>query len=127
MFDAGRRHAQADQARAAYMENASTYQSTVLAAFREVEDQLSTLRILEDEAVIQDRAVAASQRALDQANNRYRGGVASYLEVTVAQTNSLTNERVAARLASRRMISSVLLLKTIGGSWRVQKLPTLTQ
>ena len=125
LFDAGRRRAQIDQARAFLEQTAANYQATVLSAFREVEDQVATLRILQDEAAVQDRAVDASARALAQANNRYAGGVASYLEVIVAQTASLNNERTAARILTRRMTSSVLLLRGIGGGWNQSALPSL--
>ena len=97
----------------------------MLGAFREVEDQLAALRVLEEEAAIQDRAVAAAQRALTLANNRYRGGVASYLEVITAQSFALTNERAAVNLLTRRMTATVLLLKGLGGDWRAASLPTL--
>ena len=98
----------------------------MLTAFREVEDQLSTLRILEEEAAVQARAVDAAERSLTLATNRYRGGVSSYLEVITAQSAALANERAAVGLRIRRMDSSVLLLKAIGGGWRLASLPALT-
>ena len=98
----------------------------MLTAFREVEDQLAALRVLEEEAAIQDRAVAAAQRSLTLANNRYRGGVASYLEVITAQGFALANERAAVNLLSRRMTATILLLKSLGGDWRTASLPTVT-
>jgi len=98
----------------------------VLTAFREVEDELAALRVLEEEGDIQDRAIAASERSLALANNRYRGGVASYLEVITAQSFALGNERAAVNLQTRRMTTSVLLLKALGGDWRAAALPTLT-
>jgi NodT family efflux transporter outer membrane factor (OMF) lipoprotein len=126
LFDAGRRHAQADQARAQYTESTALYQESVLSAFREVEDQLSTLRILEEEAGIQARAVDAAERSLTLATNRYRGGVSSYLEVITAQSAALNNERAAAGILIRRMVASVLLLKALGGGWHQNLLPKLT-
>jgi outer membrane protein TolC len=92
-----------------------------------VEDQLAALRVLEQEAAILDRAVAAAQRSLALANNRYRGGVASYLEVITAQSVALANERAAVNLLIRRMTASVLLMKGLGGHWRVASLPTVAQ
>jgi NodT family efflux transporter outer membrane factor (OMF) lipoprotein len=126
LFDAGRRHAQADQARAQYAETAALYQASVLTAFREVEDQLSTLRILEEEAGIQARAVDAAERSLTQATNRYRGGVSTYLEVIASQSALLNNQRAAVGILIRRMVASVLLLKALGGGWRLDSLPKLT-
>jgi len=117
-FDGGRRRANADQARAAYDEAAAMYRQTVLSAFREVEDQLAALRVLDEEAAVQSRAVDAAERSLMQATNRYRGGLVSYLEVTVAQSSALANQRAAVGILTRRLTASVLLLKGLGGQWR---------
>jgi len=125
VLDFGRRRAANAQARAAYDVASAEYQETVLSAFREVEDQLAALRVLEQEATIQDRAVAAAERSLTLANNRYRGGVASYLEVITAQSFALGNERAAVNLLTRRMTATVLLLKGLGGNWRAASLPTV--
>ncbi len=97
----------------------------MLVALREVEDQLSALRILSEEAAIQQRAVDAAQRSLQQATLRYRGGLVSYLEVAVAQSVALQNERVAVGLLTRRMAASVLLIKGLGGGWNVSTLPAV--
>jgi NodT family efflux transporter outer membrane factor (OMF) lipoprotein len=126
VFDAGRRRATADQARAALDQAAATYRATVLSAFREVEDQLATLRVLDDEAAVLARAVAASERSLALATNRYIGGVATYLEVIAAQSAALTNEETAVNVLTRRMTASVLLLKALGGGWNQSELPRLT-
>ena len=122
-FDAGRRRAVQQQARAVYDESVATYQESVLVAFREVEDELAALRILGDEAAIQQRAVEAAERSLAQATNRYRGGLVSYLEVTFAQSVALANERIAVQLLTRRMTASVLLIKALGGGWNMSMLP----
>jgi outer membrane protein TolC len=117
VFDAGGRRAATDQARAVFAESTATYRETVLSAFQEVEDQLATLRILEDEAAIQANAVAASERSLDLATNRYRGGVVSYLEVTTAQSAALANQQAAVDVLIRRMEATVRLIKALGGGW----------
>ena len=122
IFDAGRRQSVADQARAAQDQATAIYRQSVLIAFREVEDQMAALRILEEEAGIQRRAVDAAQRSLTQATNRYRGGLASYLEVTSAQNAALANERTAVGIVTRRMNASVLLMKGLGGGWEVSSL-----
>jgi NodT family efflux transporter outer membrane factor (OMF) lipoprotein len=122
VFDGGRRRADADQARAAYEQASALYRESVLAAFREVEDQLAALRILDEEAAIQQRAVEAAARSLAQATNRYRGGLVSYLEVTAAQSAALANERAAVNILTRRMTASVLLLKGLGGGWQASTL-----
>jgi NodT family efflux transporter outer membrane factor (OMF) lipoprotein len=123
VFDAGRRRAVSDQARAEQDEATAVYRQAVLVAFREVEDQLAALRILDEEAAIQRRAVDAAERSLMQATNRYRGGLVSYLEVTSAQNAALANERTAAGILTRRMNASVLLMKGLGGGWQVSNLP----
>jgi NodT family efflux transporter outer membrane factor (OMF) lipoprotein len=125
VFDAGRRRAVSDQARAAYDGTVASYQQTVLTAFQEVEDSLSDLRILEEEAKTQDAAVAAAQRALDQSVNRYKGGLDTYLLVITAQSVALANQRTSVNLLTRRMTSSVLLVKALGGGWNVSKLPAV--
>ena len=126
VFDGGRRRAINEQARAVYTQTTAAYQETVLVAFREVEDNLAALRLLDEEAAIQARAVAAAERSLTLATNRYRGGVTSYLEVTAAQSAALANERTAVNLRTRRMVASVLLVKALGGGWDHSQLPTAT-
>jgi len=125
VFDAGRRRAAKEQAVAQYDLATVSYRQSILVAFREVEDQLAALRVLEEEARVQDRAVAASERSLTLANNRYRGGVTSYLEVLTAQSAALANERAAVNLLMRRMAATVLLLKGLGGGWSVAALPAV--
>jgi NodT family efflux transporter outer membrane factor (OMF) lipoprotein len=123
VFDAGRRQAANDQAQAAFDEASASYRESLLSAFREVEDQLAALRVLDEEAKIQDRAVEASERSLTLATNRYRGGVTGYLEVITAQNAALANERTAVGILIRRMNATVLLLKGLGGDWKVSALP----
>jgi NodT family efflux transporter outer membrane factor (OMF) lipoprotein len=125
VFDAGRRRAISAEAKAAYDQTVANYQQTVLTAFQQVEDSLSDLRVLEEEAKTQDAAVAASQRSLDQATNRYKGGLDNYLTVITAQSLALTNQRTAVSLLTRRMTSSVLLIKALGGGWDATKLPAV--
>jgi len=123
LFDAGRRRAVSDQARAAFDQSAANYQESVLGAFREVEDNLAALRLLEGEAKTQDAAVASAQRSLELSNNRYKGGVATYLEVITAQSIALSDQRVAVEIAGRRMTSAVSLIKALGGGWSTADLP----
>ena len=97
VFDAGRRRAVSDQTLATYDEMIADYQQTVLTSFQEVEDSLSDLRVLEEEAKTQDAAVAAANRALEQATNRYKGGLDTYLTVITAQMRRwLTSGRRSA-------------------------------
>jgi NodT family efflux transporter outer membrane factor (OMF) lipoprotein len=125
VFDAGRRHAVSDQAMATYDEMVADYQQTVLTSFQQVEDSLSDLRVLDEEAKTQDAAVAAANRALDQSTNRYKGGLDTYLTVITAQNAALANERTAVSLLTRRLTSTVLLVKALGGGWDVSKLPAV--
>jgi NodT family efflux transporter outer membrane factor (OMF) lipoprotein len=125
VFDGGRRRAVTDEARAAYDQSVANYQETVLGAFQEVEDSLAALRLLEDEAKTQDAAVASAQHSLQLSTNRYKGGVATYLEVITAQSIALTDQRVAVEIAGRRMAASVSLVKALGGGWNVANLPVV--
>jgi NodT family efflux transporter outer membrane factor (OMF) lipoprotein len=117
LFDAGLRRSQTDQAVAVYDEDVATYRQTVLTAFQEVEDNLAALRILEQEAAMQEEVVAAARRTLELTNNQYQSGVVSYLNVIVAQTTLLANERSAAAVLGRRLTASVALVKALGGGW----------
>ena len=125
IFDGGLRRGITEEVRANYDKSVDTYRQTTLTAFQEVEDNLAALRILENEATIQDAAVAASQHSLDLSNSRYKGGVANYLEVTTAQSAALGDERAAVDVLTRRMAASVLLIKALGGGWSASQLPHL--
>jgi len=123
LFDAGQRHALTDQTRHLYESDAATYKATVLAAFNEVEDKLSDLRILEQESVAERRAVDDAQHSLDLSNQRYKGGVTSYLEVLTAESTLLTNQRTATDLQTRQFSASVQLIRALGGGWDTSQLP----
>ena len=125
IFDAGRRRGISDQAIAAHEQTVANYRETVLTAFQQVEDNLSALRILEEEAKTQDGAVAAAEHSLALSINRYRGGVTSYLEVTIAQSAALADEVTAVSILTRRVTASVLLVKALGGGWNVSQIPPI--
>jgi len=127
VFDVGRRRAINDQANAAYAQTVANYQQTVLTSFQEVEDSLAALRILENEAQVQSAAVSAAEHSLTLSTNRYKGGVANYLEVITAQSAALSDERTAVDIAGRRMAASVSLIKALGGGWNRSALPTVQQ
>jgi NodT family efflux transporter outer membrane factor (OMF) lipoprotein len=124
-FDVGRRRAASDQARAAYDQAVANYRQDVLTAYQEVEDNLAALRLLEDESNTESAAVAAAQHSLALSNNRYKGGVTTYLEVITAQTTALADERTAVQISGRRMVASVLLIKALGGGWDAASLSTV--
>jgi NodT family efflux transporter outer membrane factor (OMF) lipoprotein len=123
VFDGGLREAQKEQAIAVYDEDAATYRQTVLTAFQEVEDNLAALRILEEEARLQDEVVQAARHALELTTNQYKAGIVSYLNVISAQTTLLSNERTASSLLGRRLSASVALVKASGGGWSAESLP----
>ena len=125
LFDAGRRRATSDAARANYDATAATYRETVLSAFQEVEDNLAALRVLEQEAREQNDAVAEAKRGVELFRYRYEGGVDPYLQVVTAQTIELLNERNAIDILRRRMDASVLLIKGLGGGWDASTLPPI--
>jgi NodT family efflux transporter outer membrane factor (OMF) lipoprotein len=125
LFDAGRRHAVSDQAKANYDQSIAKYRETVLESFQEVEDNLAALRILEAESKTQDGAVAAANHTLALSNNRYKGGVSNYLEVITAQSAALSDQRTAVDILTRRLSASVLLIKAIGGGWNTSRIPAV--
>jgi len=123
VFDGGRRHALTDEARAAYDFQVADYRESVLAGFQQVEDNLAAVRVLENEAKVQDEAVAAAQRSLDLSVTRYKGGVTNYLEVTIAQSAALSDQVTAVNILGRRMANTVLLIQALGGGWDRSSLP----
>lgn len=123
IFDAGRRRAVSESAAASYDESVANYRQAALAAFQQVEDNLSTLRVLEQQAQAQRVAVEAAQQSLDLALNRYKGGLVTYLEVITAQSVTLQNQSTEVDILRRRMDASVLLIKALGGGWDTSKLP----
>jgi NodT family efflux transporter outer membrane factor (OMF) lipoprotein len=118
IFDAGKRRSTYRQAWAAYDATVAEYRETVLTALQQVEDNLAALRMLAQEAQYQAVAVAAAERTLSLAKNRYMNGVTSYLEVVSAQNTALANERLAVELLTRQSTASVNLIKALGGGWR---------
>jgi NodT family efflux transporter outer membrane factor (OMF) lipoprotein len=123
LFDAGRRKATSQAAWANDDAATANYRQTALSAFQEVEDNLAALRILDDETQQQRQATASAQDWLQVSTNRYKGGVDNYLQVVIAQTAALSNERNEADILRRRMDASVLLIKGLGGGWSVSELP----
>jgi NodT family efflux transporter outer membrane factor (OMF) lipoprotein len=123
LFDAGRRRAATDVARAGYDAAVASYRQTVLDAFQQVEDNLVVLRVLSKESSQQHEATNAAEESLRLFQNRYAGGVDTYLQVVTSQTTALANERNDIDILRRRLEANVLLIKAVGGGWDASKLP----
>jgi multidrug efflux system outer membrane protein len=117
LFDGGRREAGVQGAQAQLDAAAASYRGQVLNAFREVEDQLSALRLLQDQSLAQGRAVSAAQRASAISETRYRNGLVSQLELLDARRNELLNRRQAQRVEAAQQQATVLLIRALGGGW----------
>jgi NodT family efflux transporter outer membrane factor (OMF) lipoprotein len=117
IFEGGRNRANLAAARAAYDQSVANYRQSVLTAFQEVEDGISNLATLSQALATQGAAVEDARRALAIANNRYIGGVTSYLDVITAQTTLLTSQRLETQLLGQQMVSAVYLVKALGGGW----------
>jgi NodT family efflux transporter outer membrane factor (OMF) lipoprotein len=122
VLDGGLRRAQTDFARAGYDATVATYRQTVLTAFQGVEDNLAALRVLQDEAAVQDEAVGAAGRTVFVTLNQYQAGTVSYLNVLTAQTTALSNELTAIQILGQRMNAAVLLVQALGGGWNAAAL-----
>jgi NodT family efflux transporter outer membrane factor (OMF) lipoprotein len=124
VFDAGATHGRVQEAQANYDATVANYRQVVLTAFQQVEDDLSGLRILKDEAAVQDDAVKAAQESVDINLNEYKAGTVDYLNVITAQVTALGDELTAVTIRTNRMTTSVLLIEALGGGWDISKLAT---
>jgi multidrug efflux system outer membrane protein len=133
IFNGGRNRANLAATKSAYDESVANYRESTLTAFQQVEDGLSGLNSLSRAAESQSAAVADAHRALDIANDRYVGGLTTFLDVITAQSVLLTNERLSAQLLGQQMVISVFLVKALGGGWDTSSIqneqvhPTATQ
>ena len=118
LFTGGRNRAELAAARAAYDGTVANYRATVLAAFQEVEDQLSAQRLLAAQFEAQNAALAAARHTLEIANHRYQAGLDTYLNVATAQSTALANERSVVQLTGQRLVAAVMLIKVLGGNWQ---------
>lgn len=122
LFQGGRNRGNLAAARSAYDASVADYRQSVLTAFQQVEDGISNLQTLEQAATTQAAAVEDARRELDIANNRYVGGLDTYLDVITAQSTLLASERLEEQLQGQRMVSSVYLVKALGGGWQASDL-----
>ena len=117
IFTGGQNRAQLAFARASFRETVANYRQTVLGAFQEVEDQLAAQHLLTTQLEAQNAALAAARHTLEIANNRYKAGVVTYLEVATAQSAELQNERSFVQLEGQQLTAQVGLVKALGGGW----------
>ena len=122
VFTGGSRRAQVQFAKAGYDASVAGYRDTVLNAFREVQDDVNGLTVLDQARQSQQQAVDAARRTLDIANGRYVGGLVNYLDVVNAQQNLLNNEQELAVIRGQKLVTSVLLIKALGGGWDASSL-----
>ncbi|MGE6686851.1 efflux transporter outer membrane subunit [Stutzerimonas stutzeri] len=122
LLDFGGRRAELERVEASYDQTVATYRQTVLDSFREVEDYLVQLRVLEEEAVVQREALESAQESLRLIENQYRAGMVDFLSVATVQTTALNNERTNLTLLGDRLTASVLLIAALGGGWDSQQL-----
>ena len=125
VLSGGRRKAELDFANSAYGASVAGYRQNVLTAFQEVEDGISGLNVLSQAAETQQQAVDAAGRALKIANDRYVGGLVTYLDVVTAEQTLLDNQRLAAQILGQRLVTSVSLIKALGGGWDASSLQAI--
>jgi len=123
VIEGGLRHAQVAGARAAYEANVATYRQTVLSGFQQVEDEIATLRVLEQQAAVEEDAVKAAREAEALTLNQYKAGTVPYSSVITAQTTRLSSEETALSVLSSRLQASVTLIEALGGGWNARQLP----
>jgi NodT family efflux transporter outer membrane factor (OMF) lipoprotein len=124
LFEGGARSSAVRAARATYDESVATYRQTVLTAFQQVEDELVALRVLEQQAKVQDQAVQSVRLAVVISLNQYRAGTVPYTTVITEQTQQLTDEQTALTIRQNRMVASVALIQALGGGWDTTQLPS---
>ncbi|MBC2659992.1 efflux transporter outer membrane subunit [Pseudomonas sp. MSSRFD41] len=117
LFDGGQRSAEVDRTVAVYDQTVAKYRQTVLDGFREVENYMTQLKVLEDEAGVRQQALDSARDALRLTENQYKAGLIGYLDVVTSQTTALSNERSVLSLLQSRLIASVQLIAALGGGW----------
>lgn len=122
LFDGGARSAELERSEAAYDQTVAQYRQSVLDSFREVEDYLVQLRVLQQEAVIQQEALDAARESLRLIENQYRAGTVDFNSVVNVQATALSNERSNLSLLGSRLTASVQLIAALGGGWQQQLL-----
>ncbi len=117
IFNGGKNRANMEKAEAAYDETVANYRQTVLKAFQEVEDGLTGLRFLDEQAQAQERAVQSAENADSLSNQRYKSGLISYLDVVDTQRTSLQTKRGGIQIWGDQLVTTIKLIKALGGGW----------
>ena len=117
LLDFGARPAQVRQARAAYDAAVANYRQTVLTAFQQVEDELATLRILEQQVQVQEETVRSANLAVQLTLNQYKAGTVAYTAVITAQTIALADAQTLLNIRQSRLTASITLIEALGGGW----------
>jgi multidrug efflux system outer membrane protein len=117
IFEGGQISANVKQQRAAYEENVADYRQSVLVAFQDVEDSLSSLKYLAQQSEAENRAFTSYQKALDLTNARYTTGLVSYFDVIQAQGLALDAEQLTVQIEGNRIAGTIRLIKALGGGW----------
>lgn len=117
IFDGGARSATVAAAKEGYQATVANYRQVVLTAFQDVEDNLASLRILNHQILIEKKAVASAKLALKLVMNQYKSGTVDYVSVSTAQVHAFTAQQNALNVSTERMVSSVKLIKALGGGW----------
>jgi NodT family efflux transporter outer membrane factor (OMF) lipoprotein len=124
LFEGGSRRAAVSAARSGYAQSVAVYRQTVLTAFQQVEDALSNLRILAQQAKAQQAAVKDARQAVQIALNEYQAGTQAYTTVVTAQVTLLTDQQAALAVQQGRLLASIALIQGLGGGWQRADLPT---
>jgi multidrug efflux system outer membrane protein len=125
IFQGGRNRANLKRSHAVYEENVANYRQQLLVAFKETQDALTGARLLSQQAELQNQSTASARRTAELSNTRYRAGLVSYLEVVESERTALNAERDSARISGQRLVTSVQLIKALGGGWQDSALPKL--
>jgi outer membrane protein TolC len=112
------------QARAAYDATVANYRETVLTAFQQVEDELATLRILEQQVQVQEETVKSADLAVQLTLNQYRAGTVAYTAVVTAQAIALGDAQTLLTIRQNRLVASVALIQALGGGWQANSIGT---
>jgi outer membrane protein TolC len=123
LFAGGSRRAAASAARSGYEQSVAIYRQTVLTAFQQVEDALSNLRILAQQAIAEQAAVKDASQAVQIALNEYQAGTQAYTTVVTAQVTLLTDQQAALAVQQGRLLASIALIQGLGGGWQRVDLP----